>query len=246
MQNWIKDQRQLLLDSILLFTAFYNFQLSRNLFTQSAAFRSKRFSQFHISHFHPSVFLSFSSIFVDHFSSVSSRRLESRVFPPEGSRVREGHFVNEAGLVNRLWVEMDLMTNDDNESSIIISTTIIKGIVMIIIIIITIMPGIANVGGLAGTQMPERVLSDAYEKGGKQMIGHIISIVILFITSSSFNSSSAVKLIIIIICCNNFEPLQSFIKSRIVLLETVSWWWEKVSVRLIMMMIMWWWWWWGW
>ena len=77
---------------------------------------------------------------------------------------------------------------------------------MIITIIIMIMPGIANVGGLAGTQMPERVLSDAYEKGGKQMIGHIISIVILFITSSSFNSSSAVKLIIIIICCNNFEP----------------------------------------
>ena len=31
--------------------------------------------------------------------------------------------------------------------------------------------GIANVGGLAGTQMPERVLSDSYEKGGKQMIG---------------------------------------------------------------------------
>ena len=33
--------------------------------------------------------------------------------------------------------------------------------------------GIANVGGLAGTQMPERVLSDAYEKGGKQMIGAV-------------------------------------------------------------------------
>ena len=100
---------------------------------------------------------------------------------------------------------MDLMTNDDNESSIIIITIII-GIVMIIIII-TIMPGIANVGGLAGTQMPERVLSDAYEKGGKQMIGHIIIIIIiLFITLSSFNSSSVVKLITIIICCNNFEP----------------------------------------
>ena len=80
-------------------------------------------------------------------------------------------------------------------------------ITLVFMIIFMIMiKGIANVGGLAGTQMPERVLSDAYEKGGKQMIGHIISIVILFITSSSFNSSSAVKLITIIICCNNFEP----------------------------------------
>ena len=35
--------------------------------------------------------------------------------------------------------------------------------------------GIANVGGLAGTQMPERVLSDSYEKGGKQMIGKFLS-----------------------------------------------------------------------
>ena len=41
--------------------------------------------------------------------------------------------------------------------------------------------GIANVGGLAGTQMPERVLSDAYEKGGKQMIGALRIIFIIFI-----------------------------------------------------------------
>ena len=41
---------------------------------------------------------------------------------------------------------------------------------------VTIMiEGIANVGGLAGTQMPERVLSDSYEKGGKQMIGKFLS-----------------------------------------------------------------------
>ena len=37
--------------------------------------------------------------------------------------------------------------------------------------VIIMIEGIANVGGLAGTQMPERVLSDSYEKGGKQMIG---------------------------------------------------------------------------
>ena len=44
-----------------------------------------------------------------------------------------------------------------------------------------VITGIANVGGLAGTQMPERVLSDAYEKGGKQMIGVDVIIVIIFI-----------------------------------------------------------------
>ena len=49
--------------------------------------------------------------------------------------------------------------------------------------IFSLIPGIANVGGLAGTQMPERVLSDAYEKGGKQMIGDVvISVIILIIT----------------------------------------------------------------
>ena len=44
-----------------------------------------------------------------------------------------------------------------------------------------VITGIANVGGLAGTQMPERVLSDAYEKGGKQMIGALRIIFIIFI-----------------------------------------------------------------
>ena len=52
--------------------------------------------------------------------------------------------------------------------------------------------GIANVGGLAGTQMPERVLSDAYEKGGKQMIGALRIIFIIII-------SIIIVLIIIII-----------------------------------------------
>ena len=46
---------------------------------------------------------------------------------------------------------------------------------------VIVITGIANVGGLAGTQMPERVLSDAYEKGGKQMIGVDVIIVIIFI-----------------------------------------------------------------
>ena len=41
--------------------------------------------------------------------------------------------------------------------------------------LIIMIEGIANVGGLAGTQMPERVLSDSYEKGGKQMIGKFLS-----------------------------------------------------------------------
>ena len=41
--------------------------------------------------------------------------------------------------------------------------------------VIIIIEGIANVGGLAGTLMPERVLSDSYEKGGKQMIGKFLS-----------------------------------------------------------------------
>ena len=41
--------------------------------------------------------------------------------------------------------------------------------------VIIMIEGIANVGGLAGTQMPERVLSDSYEKGGKQMIGKFLS-----------------------------------------------------------------------
>ena len=49
------------------------------------------------------------------------------------------------------------------------------------IMTIIVITGIANVGGLAGTQMPERVLSDAYEKGGKQMIGVDVIIVIIFI-----------------------------------------------------------------
>ena len=43
-----------------------------------------------------------------------------------------------------------------------------------------VITGIANVGGLAGTQMPERVLSDAYEKGGKQMIGDVATYLIHF------------------------------------------------------------------
>ena len=46
-----------------------------------------------------------------------------------------------------------------------------------ILIMNIVVTGIANVGGLAGTQMPERVLSDAYEKGGKQMIGSVVIIV---------------------------------------------------------------------
>ena len=62
--------------------------------------------------------------------------------------------------------------------------------------------GIANVGGLAGTQMPERVLSDSYEKGGKQMIG-------------KFPSEGSPSLGFIL-----YVP-QSCIKSQNVLLETV-------------------------
>ena len=59
------------------------------------------------------------------------------------------------------------------------SIIIIVMIIIIIMIIIMIITGIANVGGLAGTQMPERVLSDAYEKGGKQMIGLVAIIIII-------------------------------------------------------------------
>ena len=62
---------------------------------------------------------------------------------------------------------------------IIIIVMIIIIIMIIIMIMIIVITGIANVGGLAGTQMPERVLSDAYEKGGKQMIGLDAMIIIL-------------------------------------------------------------------
>ena len=68
--------------------------------------------------------------------------------------------------------------------------------------VIIMIEGIANVGGLAGTQMPERVLSDSYEKGGKQMIG-------------KFQSEDISSLGFIL------NVPQSCIKSQNVLLETV-------------------------
>ena len=68
--------------------------------------------------------------------------------------------------------------------------------------LIIMIEGIANVGGLAGTQMPERVLSDSYEKGGKQMIGKFLS--------EDIHSFGFI-----------LNVPQSYIKSQNVLLETV-------------------------